>query len=176
MKLSWEYLAGLFDGEGCVHIPVQFNHKSPNYGIRAIFSLCHKDVIERIAKQFGVSFCRINKSRTNPKWKDAYSVQICGEKAAAFMRGVLPHLLVKQEEVKLALLLQEHVTRYRYIFRNFTPEERAELIAYREGLRQQIRFLRRADASDGMAANSADTPCPVSNDAEGQRRAKLRSV
>ena len=174
--LSIEYLAGLFDGEGCIHIPLMKHHKTPSYGLRVIFSLTHEEVINRIAKQYGVAYCRLRKNHMNVKWKDAYQVQICGERAAQMLRDMFPFLIVKLEEAKVGLLLQDHITRYRSGWKRRTQEEIDAIVEYREGIRLQLKALRRLNASDGMTANSVETPCPASNGAEGQYRAKLRSV
>ncbi len=172
--LSVEYLAGLFDGEGCIHVPLMKHNKTPSYGLRVIFCLTHEGVIREIARQFNVSSCRLRKN--NVRWKDAYQVQICGERAAQFLRDTLPFLIVKLEEAKLGIQLQDHITRYRKGWKRRSQEDIDAIVGYREGLRLQIKALKRLNASDGMTANSVETPCPASDGAEGQYRAKLRSV
>lgn len=178
--LDIRYLAGLFDGEGCVHIPVQrrADLRVPNYGIRAVVCLTNREVVQKIAEQYGVSFCKLNKSTTNSNWADAYQVQICGNKAAVFFRQILPHLIVKIECVAVALRLQDDIARYRRShWMKFSQDQMDAVIEYREGLRLQLKALNaRGGASVGMLANSGDIPCPVRKDAEGQSRAKQASL
>jgi len=174
--LDIRYLAGLFDGEGCVHIPVQrrADLRVPNYGIRAVFCLTNREVVQKIAEQYGVSFCKLKKSSANVNWADAYQVQICGNKAAAFFRDILPHSIVKTECIKVALSLQDDIARYRRShWMQFNQEQMNAVIEYREGLRLQLKALNaRGGASIGMLANSENLLCPASNGAEGQPRAK----
>lgn len=178
--LDIRYIAGLFDGEGCVHIPVQrrADLRVPNYGIRAVFCLTNQEVVRAIAEQYGVKFCRLNKSKANVKWADAYQVQICGNKAANLFREMLPYLIVKRQCVNVALTLQDDIVRYRRSdWVRFTAEEMQAIIDYREGLRLQLKALNmRGGASVGMIANSVDIRCPASNGAEGQSRAKQTSL
>lgn len=173
---SFEYLAGLFDGEGCIHIPLDHHNRTPSYGLRVIFCLTHEGVIRGIAQQFGVSYCRLRKTHRHANWRDAYQVQICGERAANLLRAMRSFLVVKLEEADLGLLLQDHITRYRSGWKRRSQPEIDALVEYREGIRLQLKALRRLHASDGMTANSGELPCPASNGAEGQSRAKLRSV
>lgn len=174
--LDIRYLAGLFDGEGCVHIPVQRREdlRVPNYGIRAVFSLTNREVIQKIAEQFKVSHCKLNKSNSNAKWADAYQVQICGNKAAMLFREMLPYLIVKRQCVEVALTLQDDIVRYRRSdWMRFNAQEMQAVIEYREGLRLQLKALNaRGAASIGMLANSVKLPCPALTSAEGQPRAK----
>lgn len=170
------YLAGLFDGEGCIHIPVMTPKwcKSPNYGLRVIYSLVHEEVIRRIALQTGTRYCRLRKN--NPLWRDAFQVQLCGERAAGLLRVMMPYLIVKREEAELAIKLQDHITQYRNKWKRMTQPEKDAVLLYREGLRLQIKALKRSGATDGMMVNSENTLCPASDGAEGQPRAKQTAL
>lgn len=179
MKLGIEYLAGLFDGEGCIHIPVSHTTRaSPSYGVRVIFAMTHEPIIKAIAEQFGVSYCCFNLTRKNVNWKRAYQLQICSIRASQFLQDVLPYLVVKREEAELAIKLQDHIMRHRNTWKRISQEEKNILLEYREGLRLQIKALKSLDASIGMVTNSVELLCPASNGAEGQYRAKqgLKSV
>ena len=167
MKLGTEYLAGLFDGEGCIHIAKVLHNvtKRPSYGVRAIICLTQQEPIRIIAEQFGVSYCRLSRNKANPKWRDAYQVQITGEAARKFLLSVMPFLLIKREEAVLAVMLQDHINKYRAKFYRMTPQEKADIDEFRENIKRQITLLKRADASNGMTVNSGETQ-------NGQSRAK----
>lgn len=171
--LDIRYLAGLFDGEGCVHIAVQNRPdlKMPSYSIRAIVCMTHKELIVKIAEQFNVGWCKIRKPEGT---KDAFQVQICGPKAAAFFREIYPYLIVKREVVEVALKLQDDIERYtRRHWMKFSKDEIEAIRQYRHALKLQTTALnRRGCAPDGMVANSVELLCPVSDDADGQSRAK----
>lgn len=174
--LDIRYIAGLFDGEGCVHIPVQrrVDLRVPNYGIRAVFCLTNREVIEKIAEQYGVRFCKMNKNAANKNWADAYQVQICGNKAAKLFLEILPYSIVKRQCIEIALKLQDDIVRYRRRdWMRFNAQEMQSVIEYREGLRLQLKALNaRGAASIGMLANSGNIQCPALMGAEGQSRAK----
>ena len=172
--LDIRYIAGLFDGEGCVHIPAVYRFGFvPSYSIRAVFCLTHEAVIHAIAEQYDVAYCRLNKKRNNPNWADAYQVQICGNKAAKLFRDIQPYVIVKAKQIEVALALQDDIVRYRVRdWRAFSGEQKAAIVDYREGLRLQLKGLNARGASVGMVANSVDIPCPALEGAEGQRRAK----
>lgn len=171
--LDIRYLAGLFDGEGCIHIAVQNRPelKMPSYSIRAILSMTHEGIIAKVAAQFSVKYCKIKKPEGN---KPAYALQICGPKAAKFMRDMQPYLIVKAEAVEVALRLQDDVDRYtRRHWMKFSKDEIEAIRQYRHGLKLQLTALnRRGCAPAGMVANSVELLCPVSDDADGQSRAK----
>lgn len=176
-----EYLAGLFDGEGCIHIP-KVPLKSDagwSYSLRVIFGMTHEPVIRAIAEHCGVKFCAL-RARNNPRaghWKVAYQTQLCGEKAAQLLRDMMPFLIVKREEAILAIKLQDHITRYRNSAKRWTAEQRQSYEDYREGVRLQIKSLKQTiGAPDGMMANSEKLLCPASDGADGQPRAKQTSL
>lgn len=174
------YLAGLFDGEGCIHTPKQsLSYRDGfSYSVRVIFCMTHEPIVRLIAEQFGVKICSL-RARNNPnavRWKVAYQTQLCGERAAQLLREMLPFLIVKREEAILAIALQDHITRYRNSAKRWTIEERQSYMDYRDGLRLQIKSLKRmVGASDGMMANSEKLLCPASDGADGRPRAKQAS-
>lgn len=175
MKLSVQYLAGLFDGEGCIHIAKIINKTTgrPSFGVRAIFCMIHRPIIEKIAEQFGMSFCKLRKDKFNAKWRNAYQVQICGRVAREFLISILPYLQVKKEEAELAIKLQDHIDTYRAKFYWMSDEQKKAIDAYRLGIKEQITALKWiVDATDGMVANSVELQCPAREGAEGQYRAK----
>jgi len=172
-----EYLAGLFDGEGCINIrkvPLD-NAEGFSYSLRVIFCMTHEPIIRAIAEQVGSAFCPL-RVRNNPsasRWKVAYQTQLCSEKGAQLLRDMMPFLIVKREEAILAIKLQDHITRYRNSAKRWTIEERVSYMDYREGLRLQIKSLKQTvGVPDGMMANSEKVLCPASNGADGQPRAK----
>src|SRR5678816_119484 len=55
-QLSPQYLAGFFDGEGCVHINKLKRYGHYNYRLTVMFSQATKQVVDMIHQQFGGSF------------------------------------------------------------------------------------------------------------------------
>lgn len=92
---SPEYIAGLFDGEGCVCI--YFSRDSPNFLATkplAQISVNHADhVFEELKKRFGGC---INRSTKTPTWRIG-GIQGC----LNFMEAILPYLHVKKDTCRV---------------------------------------------------------------------------
>lgn len=81
----------------------------------------------------------------NPNHRIQFTWHIASQTAAEFFRRALPHLIVKRDEVELALLLQDDIDKYRHTFKNtrHNETERLERRAYREALAAQIFALKK---------------------------------
>lgn len=95
-----------------------------------------------------------------------------------FLSDIRPHLLVKAEEVDIALAFYREMKAQDTNFRRHkgNPPNKAALLAARDAQFEQLRILKRREYSrevlEGMMANSEKTPCPDPTVAEGQPRAK----
>jgi hypothetical protein len=108
------YVAGLFDGEGYVRIA---RWKKPNsrhvrYQVIAGIGMTYFPVIEALRDQFGGSMNENRHDLRNPKARIQFTWHIASQTAASFFRKVLPHLIVKRDEVELALQLQDSIDKY----------------------------------------------------------------
>src|ERR1043166_1748581 len=113
------YIAGLFDGEGCICI---FHRKRPlrsglnAYQLCVSVNLTHRPTVARLQSLFGGSL--INKVYQNPKWKKAWTWGIGGIRAGAFLAVLEPYLTIKKAEANAGILFAETVTwanRARYV-------------------------------------------------------------
>ena len=104
------YTAGVFDADGCVAIdkrPPKGPQKTPKY--TAVFSIqmAERPTIDFIAKHFGLKvYFRDLKNvnyKDNKARKSAYRVQCGAQKAADFLRAILPYVQGKKEQVQLCL-------------------------------------------------------------------------
>ena len=119
---NWPYLAGLFDGEGCVHI-ADFKWRVDNR-IQQVYRLdmhitttCEK-LARWLVNEVGGQFY---KSVLPGNWKDAYRWQLSGHKnRELFFKGIMPYLVVKEKQIKLTL-------QYLELQHMQCPEKRAEL-------------------------------------------------
>lgn len=103
MAIGWEYIAGFFDGEGCV-----YRHQG-RVSI-AIYQARRNNRVLRAIRAFVLSegiACHLN--HTHPR-TDCFKptrmsvIQIRAvESAKTFLRAILPHLHVKKAKVKAAL-------------------------------------------------------------------------
>lgn len=93
MEISREhsiYLAGLFDGEGCITI---------NNALRIKLGITNKEVVEWIKSKCGGSIYTTN----DPRYKTKYSWEISGIDAKEFLEQILPFAIVKKAQISLAL-------------------------------------------------------------------------
>ena len=94
------YMAGFFDGEGCVTISRPRSRK--NYQLEVNVGNTSRDVLEWVQRNYGGRLHDMQGSR--PARYKPYSVwQVSGVEATDFLRQVLPFLKVKREEAELAV-------------------------------------------------------------------------
>lgn len=116
--MDWSYIAGFFDGEGCVtysrpHIGGKIYKQYPYL----TFSNTNKDVLVRI-QEFLVSNnirCILNsfsrKHRLALGWKECYTLNIYDKHSVQeCIYGMHPHLIVKALDVEWAMELLEGIT------------------------------------------------------------------
>lgn len=92
------YLAGFFDGEGCITC-LQYKHedRDDNYGIRAQLSQNDRRPLDLAMETFpgGRLYPRKNAKVLNVQWH--------GLNAVDMLEQMLPFLLVKRDEARLAI-------------------------------------------------------------------------
>jgi len=178
MKFSDDYLAGLFDGEGCIFIQ---KHKYPSYGypsymLYARINMCHQPMIALLAEDLEASIITHRKSLKNPNHRDAYEISLHGVKAADFLYRIYSKLVVKQEEARLAIEFQKNMTYFRNQIQHMTVAEAQRLINWREAVRLQVKALKKVTfigVSDWNAGELGEPPMPgLFTDADGQPRTK----
>lgn len=95
MTISKQYIAGLFDGEGCIGIYP--NHK--NYRIMVTLNNCDKRPLEEFTERYGGTVIPSG----NGKNFTCYVVQLYSENAAAFLEDIVEHLFIKKGAAEVAL-------------------------------------------------------------------------
>lgn len=114
MKLSSQYMAGLFDGEGTVYIR---KVSSPKYADESYFRVecslgnCHKGVLNSLKETLGYG----NVYETNQKavkehgWQRQYRWASSCRSVINFLQRVAPYVIIKQPYVELALAFAKTV-------------------------------------------------------------------
>jgi len=105
---SPEYLAGFFDGEGCVHYE-KSRARSDKYGgmtrQRITVSICNTylPIIVAIQREYGGSICDggIRARRLQPFWQ----LHLKGPAAGRFLTAILPFLTQKRDRANAALFV-----------------------------------------------------------------------
>lgn len=158
MSLHLEYVAGLFDGEGWVRIQtpgmntkgVQISGKIrrdfPSYQVIAGIAMTHKPVMLLIHGQFGgILYGDDHYRRKDPKNRTIYRWHVTSRKAFDFLSAVAPHLVIKQNQAKLALELQAHIDEHKAGMQHKSSEFRAQIASHRKTIADQITALKKVN-------------------------------
>ena len=116
-RLSWKYVAGLFDGEGCVVCAIKrkttFQGQGKKTGVKThsyyrqisielTLTESSKHVIDHLQNNYGGNVYRAE-SR-NPNWKPTYTWKLRDNtKARAFCQNIYKHCMIKNEQLRLAI-------------------------------------------------------------------------
>ena len=136
MKISNQYLAGFLDGEGYIGINrhAKIKDKYQQFDLRVEIVNCDQVVIQRIAKKLGLEIIRREWRKVN--WKPSYRASIGGNRAARLLRRLLPYLIVKKKQAKLAIEFQQMKNQKNW--KKMNPDEYNDL---KDSYRQEIKQL-----------------------------------
>jgi hypothetical protein len=94
------YIAGLFDGEGCVRYSHNVHGKHHNikyFSVYLSISNTNQNVMDFLKEK--IPFVKIYKTNYNPKNKSLYSMELNTKKAIlTFLKAILPYLIIKKEK------------------------------------------------------------------------------
>jgi len=138
-RLSWKYIAGLFDGEGCLDIQIsKQNYITPR--VRMAMAEPGKEVLEMLANTYGGNIYKRNRSSSNSDWMDAYSWEMNGYKRCCyFLRQIVKHLEIKREQARLILWCETHLKGMNY----GRHEDHNSLSHIRKFVRQEMSAMKR---------------------------------
>jgi len=141
------YAAGLFDGEGFVRVAkwAKPNSVHVRYQVVGGIGMTHRPVIEALQDQFGGQIYANRHDLRNPKNRIQFMWHFASQIGASFLRQIAPHLIVKKEEVELALELQDDIDKYRHKLGNqfWLHPQRDEIFAHRDSLALRISALKK---------------------------------
>lgn len=130
MKLiTWEYIAGFFDGEGCIWINKKFNEnkrKGRNMVVHVGQIEPNRRIIDLISQKLKEENIRhsIVTIANNPKSKNKYvriQIQSMGE-CKRFIEFILQYLIVKKEDAIEAL---DYISKAKYLW--LTNKEKEDI-------------------------------------------------
>ena len=162
------YIAGLFDGEGYVRINRWAKPKSTHirYNLIVGINMTYRPIIEMLHEQFDGGLYENRYDLRNPKQRIGYCWNVASQGAAAFLRLIQPHLIVKRDQVNLALEFQANIDDNPY-----TPggrpkktggiakrENRDALLAFREQCFIRIRDMKKEAFPPLEKANPVGRP------------------
>lgn len=99
---SYEYIAGLFDGEGHVTIvkPNRKNKTRPSYELVAQITNTHRDVLAQIQNITGgnLSF-HLGQGKNKPHYRLVFHTR----QALDFLKAIQPFCIIKREQIDIAI-------------------------------------------------------------------------
>lgn len=160
MKLDIRYVAGLFDGEGWVRVqtpgvrldgsrtPGSNYRRFPSFQVIAGIAMTHKPVLVAFHSQFGGTLHGDDHyRRKDPKNRTIYRWHVQSQMAYEFLTAIVKHLLVKKDQVELAIELQEHITQHRSAMVGPWGDDatKEKIAAHRKALADQITALKKVN-------------------------------
>lgn len=102
MNITASYVAGFFDGEGTVGISHVKHPSADYYNVRVAIINTNRAILDAIQGTFGGSVGSHDKRRSD-KHKQSWQVQWYSESAIEFLRTIYPYVIVKRDQIELAL-------------------------------------------------------------------------
>lgn len=103
-EIDLAYIAGFFDGEGCVAIDLAKHAGINKQQLTVTIVNTYKPLIDELHSHYGGSIMESNGRFI------AYRLCWRSRKAARFLQDVLPYLKIKRAEAELALEFQAHIS------------------------------------------------------------------
>jgi hypothetical protein len=107
-QVGW--LAGIIDGEGCITISKQKagagGRVNPSYRLFLKVTMGHLEAVERVRDLLDVGSVHVQNARQRHDgvlWNQAWAWWVSANEAAAVLRFLRPHLVVKAAEADVAM-------------------------------------------------------------------------
>ena len=100
MRLSPQYVAGFFDGEGCVNITVR--GKARQVALRVMIVNTEPMILALLHAQYGGQLPGPRQAGEE-HWKPFRQLVLTGRKAIGFLEHIEPFVILKKPQIELAL-------------------------------------------------------------------------
>lgn len=106
-KTDLAYMAGLFDGEGCVSIA---KHSSNRYYNIACYLIMANEYLPQLFQfRFGGRVSRKYNHPNKPEWRPYWRWAISSQQAYRFLKTIYPYLILKKPQAEVAFkFIEEH--------------------------------------------------------------------
>ncbi len=152
MRISVEYIAGFFDGEGCIGIYYSSagrrrkdGTKSAVYRLSVSLGQTDPAVIRHLKDQFGGTVSFYERSKKNPNRLDAWYWYITSKRAGDFLRAIEPYVIGKRQQLLLALEFQNQKLPAGEAHRDSGVRDRGREYS------QQLKAMKRMNVSEQVA-------------------------
>jgi hypothetical protein len=100
VRMSAEWIAGFFDGEGCIQVEPRIRGSNVGYQLSATISQNDRRPLDVLAARYGGSVSLASNGRCH-RWR------VHARRAERFLSDIAAHLLIKGEAVAIALEIQK---------------------------------------------------------------------
>ena len=149
-KTNLAYIAGLFDGEGSIHVAHQKAPRvqNPNHRVHVLsinITNTNKECIDFIFNTFNFGYVQTKKiSNSNHKTLYIWSVRCL--KAGKFLSVIFPYLIIKKEIAKIALEFQKRISKgnhQAYEDKSWQKEycQKIRIVSFEKGTSKIFRIL-----------------------------------
>lgn len=137
-NLSLEYIAGFFDGEGCIKIGYG-KYTYLRYKLQIGIGQKSKNILMKIQQKYGGSIYTKYDKRTDVVY---YEWDANSQRACQILEQIYPYLQEKKPQAKLAIEFQKfthsHVNKSR-----LSELEKIEKYSYYEAAKEEMHFLKK---------------------------------
>ena len=106
-RISWKYLAGFIDGEGCIDVQVT---KGVYIRPRLRLGMAQNAIALLGLIQNSLGGHIEHRESKNPNWQDAVTLSWSGyNKACPVLRNVVNHLFLKREQARFCLWMETNI-------------------------------------------------------------------
>lgn len=135
-RLSWKYIAGLVDGEGCLDIQITNHRDYPDRPyirprVRVALAEPSKFLLDILQTNHGGSVWEAKRNEKNPVWQNAFYWALHGKQARPFLQNIVNHLYLKKEQARLLIWMIDNV------MGKHVPQE------VREHLKDELKAMKR---------------------------------
>lgn len=134
--MNCAYVAGLIDGEGCIHLDVTGGVYAPRVSVGMTAPAL--DLLTELQQEWGGTLYQMRKQ--TPRWAAAWTWHLTGWKAASLLIAIRPYLRLKAGQADAALevaAIREALPKRRNGQANWSPEARASC----EAIKQQMHLM-----------------------------------
>ncbi len=124
------YLAGVFDGEGCVSICKKKKKGCINlcYEVYLSVQMCDEIIPRLFQSVFGGSLIKHGyNQKYYPHWRPKWMWSVCSQKTVPIMQDLLPYVLLKRPQMEVAIHLLANRTKHKNIGGKYIPASEEEL-------------------------------------------------
>lgn len=150
------YLAGFFDGEGCIHIGKHQSKDTPTpiYNLYVVIAQTNRAIIDEMLEMIGLGSIHVYKRTFEKNRSDntSYALHLSGRHAADFLAEIKDYIRLKKFQTEVAL--EFHATRdFRKYHHGRGSKVPPDVIAKREQLAQMLKLDKKAQYTNANTPN-----------------------